>query len=108
MEKKKNKWFWFILSTLFLIFVAYTLAYESGYYEANISKKSHITEEKLQEFESDVKEGKEIDVKDYIDNDFVDYSSSMSKIGNKLASSIDSFMDSGLTDFFNFLGKLFT
>lgn len=107
MEKKKNNYFWLILGALFLMFVAYTIAYDSGYYEANISRKSKITEEKLQEFEQDVKEGKEIDVKDYVETDYVDYSSSMSKLGNKLSSSIDTFMDSGLSDFFELLGKLF-
>ena len=108
MEKKKKNYFLTLLSILFIIFVAYMVAYNSGYYEANISKKSKITEEKLQEFERDVKEGKEIDIKDYVENDYVDYSSSFSKLGNKLSSSIDTFMDSGLSDFFNFLGKLFT
>ncbi len=107
MEKKKKNYFWFILSTLFIIFVAYMVAYNSGYYEANMSRKSKITEEKLQEFEQDVKDGKEIDIKDYVENDFVDYSSSFSKLGNKFSSSIDTFMDSGLSDFFEFLGRLF-
>lgn len=107
MEKKKNNYFGLILGSLFIVFVAFIIAYNSGYYEANISRKSKITEEKLQEFEQDVKDGKEIDVKDYIENDYVDYSSSMSKLGNKLSSSIDSFMDSGLNDFFKLLEKLF-
>ena len=107
MEKKKKNYFWFILISLFLVFSAYMVAYNSGYYEANISRKSKITEEKLQEFEKDVHDGKEIDIKDYIENDYIDYSSSLSKLGNRLSSSIDTFMDSGLSDFFEFLGKLF-
>ena len=107
MEKKKNNYFGLILGSLFIVFVAFIIAYNSGYYEANISRKSKITEEKLQEFEQDVKDGKEIDVKNYIENDYVDYSSSMSKLGNKLSSSIDSFMDSGFNDFFKLLEKLF-
>ena len=107
MEKKKKNYFLIILSILFIVFAAYMVAYNSGYYEANVSRKSKITEEKLQEFEKDVKEGKEIDIKDYVENDFVDYSSSFSKMGNRLSSSIDTFMDSGLSDFFEFLGKLF-
>ena len=107
MEKKKKNYFFIVLFTLFIIFLAYILAYNSGYYEANISRKSKITEEKLQEFEQDVKDGKEIDIKNYVENDYVDYSSSLSKLGNKLSSSIDTFMDSGLSDFFEFLGKLF-
>jgi len=107
MEKKKKNYFLIILSLLFIVFAAYMVAYNSGYYEANVSRKSKITEEKLQEFERDVKEGKEIDIKDYVENDFVDYSSSLSKLGNRFSSSIDTFMDSGLSDFFAFLGKLF-
>ena len=107
MEKKKMNYFWLILISLFLIFSAYMVAYNSGYYEANVSRKSKITEEKLQEFEQDVKDGKEIDIKDYVENDFVDYSSSFSKLGSRLSSSIDTFMDNGLSDFFELLGKLF-
>ena len=107
MEKKKRNYFIYILVSLFIVFSAYMVAYNSGYYEANISRKSKITEEKLQEFEKDVKDGKEIDIKDYVENDYVDYSSSLSKLGNKLSSSIDTFMDTGLSDFFEFLGKLF-
>lgn len=108
MPKKKFNWFFFILGSLFIVFVAYTLAYQSGYYEANMSRKSKITEEKLQEFEQDVKDGKNIDIKDYVEKDYIDYSSSMSKIGNSISSSIDSFMDNGLNGVFEFLGKLFT
>ena len=74
----------------------------------NISRKSKITEEKLQEFEHDVKENKEIDIKDYVNNDYVDYSSSISKIGSKLSTSVDNFLENGLNDFFSLLSKLFT
>ena len=108
MEKKKKNYFWTILSILFFIFLAYYIAYSSGYYEANISRKSKITEEKIQEFENDLKEGKEIDIKDYVSNDSIDYSSFMSKVGSNISSSLNNFMEGGLSDFFNYLGKLFT
>lgn len=108
MEKKKKNYFLIILSVLFIVYTAYMVAYNSGYYEANISRKSKITEEKLQEFENDVKEGKEIDIKNYVESDFVDYSSLLSKLGNKFSSSIDTFMETGLSSFFDLLGKLFT
>ena len=62
----------------------------------------------VKEFETDVKEGKDIDIKDYVENDFVDYSSPMSKVGSKLSSSIDNFMNNGFSDFFNFVSRLFT
>ena len=108
MPKKKTNWFWVIFCSLFIIFIAYIIAYNSGYYEANISRKSKITEEKLQEFEQDVKDGKDIDIKEYVETDRKDYSSALSKVGNKLSSSIDGFLDSGLNGFFDLLSKLFT
>ena len=108
MQKKKFNWFFFILSSLFLIYLAFYIAYTSGYYEANVSRHTIITQEKLEEFENDVKNNKEIDVKDYIEKNNKDYSSKVSKIGTSISSSIDSFMDGGMSDFFNFLGRLFT
>ena len=108
MPKKKFNWFKFILSTLFIIFLIYYLAYSSGYYEAKINKKTILTKEKIEEFENDVKEKKEIDIKNYVNNDYIDYSSTISKIGNKISSGIDSFMDGGVSDFFDFLSRLFT
>lgn len=108
MKKKKKNYFWLVLSCLFFVFLAYYIAFESGYYEANVSRKSKITEEKIQEFEQDVKDGKEIDVKDYVENNYIDYSSKVSKVGSSLSQGIDQFMDTGLSDFFNLLGRLFT
>ena len=108
MKKKNYSSFWWILSILFLIFSALIIAYDSGYYEANISRKSKITQNKIEEFETDVKEGKDIDIKDYIESDFKDYSSPMSKVGSKLSSTIDDFMNNGFTNFFSFVSRLFT
>src|SRR5574344_1228521 len=107
MKKKNYNWFWLTLCGLFLVFLAYYIAYSSGYYEAKVNRKATITQEKLEEFEQDVKDNKEIDLKDYLDSDFVDYSSPVSKIGSNIAQGIDSVMDGGVTDFFNFLGQLF-
>lgn len=108
MQKKKFNWFGFILSSFFLIYLAFYIAFASGYYEANVSKHTIITQERLEEFEKDVKENKDIDIKEYVSKDSKDYSSKISKIGTSISSSIDSFMDGGMSDFFNFLGRMFT
>ena len=108
MKKKRFNLFGFILSTLFLLYLALYIAYSSGYYESNISKHTIITQEKLEEFEQDIKDNKEIDIKDYVDKEDKDYSSKVSKIGTSISSKIDSFMDGGVSNFFNLLGKLFT
>jgi len=104
---KKHNYFFKILFVFFIIFMALYIALESGYYDVKMSKKATITEEKLKEFEEDVKNGKEIDLKDYIINDTVDYSSYMSNVGNKIGNSLDKLMDGGIANFFKILGSLF-
>ena len=61
---KKVNPFFKILFVFFLIFIALYIALESGYYDVKMGRKATITEEKLKEFEQDVKDGKNIDLKE--------------------------------------------
>ena len=63
---KKSNPFLKLLLVFFLIFMALYIALESGYYDVKMGRKATITEEKLEEFENDVKEGKRVDLKDYL------------------------------------------
>ena len=105
--KKKNNLFFKLLLISFLLFMGLYIANESGYYEAKNSKNAYITEENLRAFEQDVLDGKEIDIKDYVTNEYHDYSSFTSKLGQKLSSSLDTIMDGGISNFFELLGNLF-
>ena len=63
---KKSNPFLKLLLVFFLIFMALYIALESGYYDVKMGRKATITEEKLEEFENDVNEGKRVDLKDYL------------------------------------------
>ena len=77
-EKKKKNWFLTCLGILFVIYVCLYVMDNLGYY--NIAAKNKvITEEKLQEFEADVKNGKEIDIKEYV-RDTTNYRNTYSNI----------------------------
>ena len=106
-KKKNNNLFFQLLGISFLIFLALYIAELSGYYESQGTKKSVITQEKLEEFEEDVASGKEINIKDYITKEYVDYSSPVSRMGNKISNGLDKFMDGGVSDFFKVIGNLF-
>ena len=108
MNKKKFNYFNFIFTILFLIFCGYYISFESGYYEASVSRKSKITQEKIVEFEKDVKEGKDIDIKEYMQSDYIDYSSPVSRVGTSISKAFDTFMSNGFVDFFSSISKLFT
>lgn len=110
-EKKKKKIFNKVMSRIFLaLFIGFTALYVSeatGYYEFEQHKKVTLTEEKIKQFESDVASGKNIDVKDYIEERDISYENVASTIGNTLSNHIGNFITNGLESTFNFLGQLF-
>lgn len=64
----KNKINVFKYSFMILLFSFTTLyiASYNGYYDYTNNKKVILTNEKIKEFEQDILDGKEIDIKDYI------------------------------------------
>ena len=82
-KKKKNNYFFKILSVLFFIYLALLIAYESGYYETKASNRATLTKEAMEKFEEDVKNGEMVDIKDYLQEEKIDYSNKVTKMGNK-------------------------
>lgn len=104
-EKKKKNLFLNILGILFVIYVALFVMDSLGYY--NIAAKNKvITEEKLQQFEDDVKNGKEIDLKEYV-RDTTNYKNTYSNIGYNISIGIDNVLNKGLSNLGKILKKLF-
>ena len=64
MNKKLIK---LISIVIIIIFIASYMIAESGYYEYTMQRRTIITNEKIKEFEEDVKNNKEIDLKNYLD-----------------------------------------
>ena len=108
METKKKPNFLFkILAILFLIFTALLIAYESGYYETKNKNRAILTKEAMAKFEEDINNGEMVDVKDYLKEERVDYSNSVTKVGNKISNNISKFMTKGLSGLFKSLKGLF-
>ena len=107
-KKKKNNWFLKLIGVLFVIYISLTIAINTGYYEAKVNAKTTITQENMKQFEEDVKNGKEVDIKDYVTDTYEDYSSNTSKAGVRFSTLIEKFMADGITDMINVLKKLFT
>ena len=107
MKKKKNNIFIKILSLLFLVYIALLIAFESGYYDTKIRNKSILTKEAMAKFEEDIKNGEVVDVKDYLKEERVDYSTTVTKVGNKITNNLSKFMTKGLSGLFKSLKGLF-
>ena len=107
-DKKKlcSKIFSIIFFTLFISFVAIYISSATGYYEFEQHKKMILTEEKIKEFEQDVKDGKEIDIKEYVTNDIPNYENNVSKLGSLISLQLENFVQNGLDSTFKFFNKL--
>lgn len=107
-DKKKlaNKILWRCFLFLLITFTALYLSEATGYYEYEQHKNMVLTAEKIKEFEKDVKDGKNIDIENYVETKTKDYSSSMSDLGLNLSNSINSFVTDGLNSIFKFLGDM--
>ena len=110
MKKKNNNnyLFWIPLLILFIMYIGYSMSLESGYYQSKIARKTILTEEKIEEFEKDIQEGNELDLKDYTVENYHDYSSPMSKAGQQISLSVENFITKGLGEFVAVVSKLFT
>ena len=102
---KINNIFKFIMLVLILGFIFMVIASKSGYYEYQLSNKRDMTDEAILRFEQDVKEGKYIDINNYIDNKSVDYNNKISNVGNSISKTISSALAKGFSYVFNYLNK---
>ena len=107
-DKKKlcNKIFSKILLALFISFLAIYISSATGYYEFEQHNRMVLTEEKIKEFEQDVADGKEVDIKSYIVSDIPNYENAVSKLGNKISTQFESFIQNGIESTFSFLNKM--
>lgn len=87
-KKSKSRYFFRLLFALFIMFICVYAIGQNGFIQRKYSDKSLYTEEQIKKFESDVENGKEIDVNAYLVNETVDYSNNSSKLGENISTMI--------------------
>lgn len=91
-----------ILTFLFAYFIEIT-----GYYEYKLLNKRILTEEQMRKFENDIKEGKEIDLEDYLSNTNVDYSNKLTKTTSNISLKLNNCLKEILINGFDIFDGLF-
>ena len=80
-----KKGFKIVLTILIILFLVLYFSYQNGYYIDKNKEKSLLTEEKIKEYEEDLKNGIDVSKKDYVvimdtyDNTYTRLSLSISK-----------------------------
>ena len=89
-----------VLIFLFLYFLEF-----SGYYEYNLQNKKNLTEVQMAQFEQDIKDGKDIDLNSYLEENTVDYSNSLTRKTSEINIRLNDYLKVFLSNMFNVLGK---
>lgn len=105
---KKDNIFKIVFCILLLVYLSLYFAGISGYYEYRNYKKMVLTEEQINRFEEDVKEGKEINVEDYIVEENNNHNNKIANAGKKLSFTISSSMSKVLTKCFKVISNFIT
>jgi len=103
---KKDKIFRNVIIILFVIFIALFISQSNGYYEYHEYQKVALTNEQIKEFESDLKAGKKIDIKDYVSNTKKEYGNAISDTGLNFSMKIEKYIKKAITSSFGALSKL--
>ena len=95
----------FVFGLIILIFLCTYFIEYTGYYEYNLQSKKNLTEEQIKKFESDVKNGKEIDLDSYLEDNTIDYSNSLTRTTSQANLKLNEYLKKFLTGGFDILGK---
>lgn len=90
--------------TLIITFIALYITQLTGYYEYTENKKTTLTDEAITRFEEDVRQGKTIEAKNYLQEEN-NYNNNASKLGMKLSNIIETGFDKIMNAIFKEVDK---
>ena len=105
-NKHKINLFKGIFLILLFTFTTLYIASYNGYYEYSNNKKVTLTNEKIKEFEEDVKKGINLDLESYLENSKKNYNNKASRTGLFLSHKIGEYTKTGIEKTFRFLNDL--
>lgn len=107
-DKKKNFFTYICKLVIIIFFVSFLTLYfsqKSGYFEYEQYKKTSLTKEQIEKFEQDIKDGKQVDITNYLDNKDKDYSNKVSNLGLSLSKGIEKTIKGGLNKVIDMLNN---
>lgn len=100
----------FLIKAIFgIFFVAFVISYvigESGYYEYELANKKYLTEEEMKKFEEDVRNGEDIDLKDYTVETRKDYTNKFTDVVTNTSLTINKYLKKSIESVFGLLNKM--
>lgn len=105
MKKKKYKLFKYILFLLVFTYLVIFISAGTGYYQYKNYKQASLTLEQIKQFELDIKNGKPIDMNEYLNKNNHEYKNKLSTLSIKISDEISKLVTSGVKSTFKFISK---
>ena len=105
-HKKLNKLFRYTILVSFVTFFALYLSQSTGYFEYRNSKKVALTNKQIEKIEQDIKEGKTVDIENYIETNNQNYQNTISKTGLTISNLTEKAIRKLIDGSFKVLGDL--
>lgn len=102
---KKESIFKFILLCFIICFLVILFAGKTGYYEKKLRDNSILTEEQIKKFEEDIKNGKSVDISNYVINENKDYTTKLTSDVYSVSLKLEKTIDKIVKFIFNEIGK---
>lgn len=102
---KKESIFKFILLCFIICFLVILFAGKTGYYEKKLRDNSILTEEQIKKFEEDIKNGKSVDISNYVINKNKDYTTNFTNDVYSVSLKVEKTIDKIVKFIFNEIGK---
>ena len=103
-NKKISK---FCIFSVVFIFLCSYFTYYTGYYEYRLANMRDLTSAQIAQFEKDVKEGRNIDIHDYLENHSVDYSNQLTRKTSQANIKLNEYLKTAISNSFKIFDKLF-
>ncbi len=100
-----NKWFKITLLILFLMFLGLYISANAGLIDYQAKYKNMMTEKEIKQFEEDLKNNINIDIKDYVKRNNKNYSNNVSKTTYKISKNIGNIVKNMLNIIFSGVDK---
>ena len=103
--KLRTKIFRSTVVILFAIFLTMFVSNKYGYYEYKKQEQVTLTAEQIKQFEEDVKNGKNIDLENYLEKTNKNYQTKFSQLGLNVSNSIANTIENGVNKLFEYISK---
>lgn len=101
----KKKIFRVLFFLLFLFFLIGYIIERTGYYEYKLQNRTIMTNEAINRFEEDVREGKNVSIEDYVVDTEKDYTSTLTRNTNRVSMKVNVVLKKGIESVFKVLSS---